>query len=184
MRRDFRQYVCRRRRIVEPCVLDRSAGEDAGVVGPAEDDADAALLAQRQEGFQRFLFEQRVASCQQEAIEVAGLGERLTGLPFVESATDGLDETLLAQRQNRFVSSRHRFLEHIGKPVALVAMIDVVDEEDVDAVGAEAIEAVLERTHRAVVAVVVEAREGSDVAEQTGIGWFAEGRAQTPAYLG
>ena len=90
--------VLRCRRVVEPGVLDRSTRENARVVRAAENDADATFLAQRQEGFQRFLFEQRIAPSQQEAIEVAGLGKRLTGLPFVESAADRLDQTLLSQR--------------------------------------------------------------------------------------
>ena len=51
-----------------------SCRQDAGIVGAAKDDTDAALLAERQEGRQRLLFQQRVAPGKQEQVEIAALG--------------------------------------------------------------------------------------------------------------
>ena len=87
----------RRRRILEVGALDRAGGEDAGVVGAADQERDVALLAQRQEAVERRLLEQGVAAGEQEAVEVAALGEVLAGGGLVDAGADRLDRALVAQ---------------------------------------------------------------------------------------
>src|SRR4051794_33994262 len=85
--------------------------QDAGIVRTAENDADAALLTERQEGGKRFLFQQRVAPGQQEQVEVATLRQRLANLPFVDAAAEGLDHALVAKRNQSVVARGHEFLD-------------------------------------------------------------------------
>src|SRR6185312_7168584 len=92
-------------RVVVHGAGDGAGGEDAGVVGPAHEEADAALLAERQEGLQRLLFEQRIAAGQEEAVEVARLRQLLAAVPLVEAGADSADGAALAQLHHRLVAA-------------------------------------------------------------------------------
>src|SRR5207344_1427997 len=93
--------------VVEPGIFDCTARQYSGVVGTAQDDADAASLAQRKQGLDRFLLEERVASSQQKAVEITRLRELPASLPLVEAASDRFDQPLLAQRDQGLVCPRH-----------------------------------------------------------------------------
>src|SRR5271169_6033765 len=102
-RRNLGQHCVGGRSVIEPSALYCPAREDSGIVGAAQDDSDAAPLAQREERIDRFLLQQCVAAGQQKAIEVPRLRELLAGLPLVEAAPDSLDDSLLPQRDQSLV---------------------------------------------------------------------------------
>ena len=60
-----------------------------------------------QEAVQALLIQQGVAAGQQEAVEIAGLGEALAGLPLVQPGADRLDDAFLAQLQQGGVGAFH-----------------------------------------------------------------------------
>ncbi len=170
--------------IVVTGALDRARGEDAGIVGSAEQDAGAAALAERQEAVERLLVEQRVAAGEQEAVEVARFEEGLAGLPFVEAAADRLDDALLAQPEDRRIGALHGLAEGLRIGVAMVAPVRVVDEQDVDPVGTEPLHAVLDRAHDAVAAVIGCFDEGGRGGEEARVERAAHRRLGHPADLG
>ena len=67
-----------------------------GIVGAADDDSDAAGLAQRQEAVERLLLQKRIAPGQQKQIEIATFRQGLADFPFVDAAADGLHDPLVA----------------------------------------------------------------------------------------
>ena len=142
-----------------------AGGEDAGVVGPADHDADPARLAKRQEGVERLLFEEGVAAGEQEDVEIPALGQPLAGLPFVDACAEGRDHALVAQFEQRAVAAFEEFAEPRveGRRAAVVEGVEVVGVEDVDAVYAEAFERGFERAEDGVVAVVVDLGAGGDL---------------------
>jgi hypothetical protein len=105
--RHFLDHLGRRFRIVVEGAGPGSAGQDAGIVGTAENDADAARYAERQKCLQGFLFQQRVAAGQQEKIEIPLLGKKLRRLPLVDAGADGSDDTLFPERQQGPVAGTH-----------------------------------------------------------------------------
>jgi hypothetical protein len=78
-----------------------AAGQDAGIVGPAQDHRDIALDALGQELGEAALLQQGVAAGQQHAVEVAGLDEAQAGVAFVDADADRADDAGLAQLVER-----------------------------------------------------------------------------------
>ena len=111
-----------------------AAGQDAGIVRPAQDHRDVALHAFRQERLEPALLEQRVAAGQQHAVEVAGLDEAQAGVRFVDADADGADDAGLAQLVERLEAAVHHRLEALVEDGAVLGgpEIDVVDQRDVD----------------------------------------------------
>jgi hypothetical protein len=68
------------RPVVVVGAFDGAGGEDAGIVRAADDEPDALPLAERQELVESALLEQGEAPGQEEAVEVARLGEFPAGL--------------------------------------------------------------------------------------------------------
>ena len=83
----------RRRRVIVLSARGRPGGEDAAVERAADDDADAALEAERQKFVGRFLLEQRVAAGEQHAVDRRAEREVAAHLPFVDADADSTDDT-------------------------------------------------------------------------------------------
>ena len=117
-------------------------GEDAAVEHPAGDDRHPSLEAGRQQLFQCDLVQQRVATGQQEAVEVGLLRKAGQHLRLVHAGADSTDHALLAQLIERAVGAAQRLV---------VVVVGVVDVQDVDPADGQALEALLERPHHAVI---------------------------------
>ncbi len=132
--------------------------QNAGVVGSAENDADATLLAQRQEGIERLLFEERVAAGEQEEIEIALFGKCLAHLPFIHTGTDRLDDPLFAQLDHGVIATSHQLRNPLvgGGLGTMREDIDVMSEQHIDPVDTEAFERGVHRAHHAVIGIVID----------------------------
>ena len=129
---------------------------DAGIVGPADHDSDAALGAARKLEVEHVLLEQRIAHRDQEEIDVEQVEIARDRAHRVETGADALDHALIAQLFQRAPAAGVELVQIRRRPrLGLeVPGVEVVDQQDVDAVDAEPLQAVLERAHHAVVAVV------------------------------
>ena len=155
---DPAENLRRRGLVVVEGAIDRPGRKDAGIVGAAQQNADAALLAQRQEALQSLLLQQRIAPGEEEEVEIPLARHALAHLPFVEPGPDGADHALLAQLDAGAVAAGHE-LTHPrvrGRGGAVGPDIDVVAQQHVDPVEPETAETGLERTHHPVIAVVVD----------------------------
>ena len=129
------------------------------------------------------MIEQRVASGEHEAVEIAVRGKALEDCPVVDADADRLDGTASPQRIERPISTAHGLRIALLDQIALPLAIDVMDQHDVDGIGAQALHAVLQRAHRGVVAVVVADFERSGAAASAG-GGTAVARVEQPTDLG
>src|SRR3954454_16289836 len=123
-------YIGRGRGVVVVGAGHRTGGQDAGIVGAADQKRDVPLGAVGQERVQRRLLEQRVAAGEQETVEVAGAGKILAGLDLVDPGADRAHDALLAQPQHGTVSAGHHLAEALY-PGGLAAMgpdVDIVDQ--------------------------------------------------------
>ena len=59
--------------------LDRTRGQDPGVEGPPDNDADLLFRAERQQLVRGFLFEQGVASSQEKTVEITRPRAKIVG---------------------------------------------------------------------------------------------------------
>ena len=133
-------------------------GQDAGIVGPADDNPDAPALRERQKTVERLLFQQCVAPGQEENVEISALGQPLAGLPFVHAGAERVDHALVAQRHKRFVAARHQLCQLRVKHLlaAVVEDIEIMGKEHVHTIHTQPLQAEFERPHHAIVAIVVD----------------------------
>ena len=158
----------RRRRAVPVGRARARVGQHAAVERCRGEHRDAALPAQRQELVGGGLVEQRVAPCDQHAVEVRFTNEAHGRCGVVDSRAHGADDALLAELDQR---------GH-GLPDRLVQVVlRVVNVDELDPVEAEAAEAVLERPTDALAAVIAHSTESGRLREDVGAGRFA-GRAR------
>ena len=155
----------------------RAGGQDAAVVGPAGDDADVLLQAQRQQLVQRALLQDRVAAGQQEAVEVAGARQAHQHLALIHAGADRADHALRAEPVQHRVGAVHHFRE---------VLVRIMDVHDVQAVDAQPRQAVLQRALDPVGAVVVVALDHPGARAVPGLGESAGARhvLEPPADLG
>jgi hypothetical protein len=135
----------------------QTAREDARVERAAEQNADFALFALRQQVVEDGLFEQRVSSGEERAVDVE-LGH---GFPDHRSFVHAKSDCLHAARLAQFVQCAKSAVVGELPPVKGVLLAvrhaaDVVNQHDVDIHDAETLLAVFERAQDAVVAVVVD----------------------------
>jgi hypothetical protein len=142
-----------------------AGGEDAGVVGAADDDARAAAQAEGEERGERLLFQQRVAAGEEEDVEIAVLEQPLGVAPVVDAGAEALDDALVAKLHERPVAARHELLPFLDDALfrAEVEGIEAVGVEDVDPVDPEAFEREFHAAHDGVVGVVHDLGAGGDV---------------------
>src|SRR5215475_798125 len=114
--------------------VDGACRQDAAVIAASERDRDIPRLTERQEGIERVLFEERVASGEQEAVEVPFAQGLVADLPFVAADADRFDQALRAQFVERLVGAVHRSAEmRLLNLRRMAEIVDIVDERDVDA---------------------------------------------------
>ena len=75
----------------------RTGGQNARVVGPAQNDADIAFFAQRQEAVERLLLQQRVTPGQKEPVKIPQTQQAFADLPFIDAGADRSDFAGLTQ---------------------------------------------------------------------------------------
>src|SRR5260221_1961101 len=158
-------------------VIIRRAGappgrQDAGIERPADDDSDVPPDAERQKTVERRLLEKRIAAGEEDAVEIARLGETLTRRPLVKADADRADRLVLAQAQERAVAARHHLRKAlVHRRLALMRPnVDVVDVNDVDPCKTQALQTVGDRAQDPLIGIVVLRGEGEDVAKQPTIG--------------
>ena len=162
---------------------DRAGGEDAGAERRREQDADALAHAERQQRGQRRGVEQRIAAGEHEAVEIAVGGVAHEDIRIVHADPDRPDRAGRAQLVERAIAAPHRLGIALLEEVALPLPVDVVDVHDVDARQAETLQRILDRTHRAVVGIVEDGREGQRAGERP-LGRRRRVRPEQPADLG
>src|SRR5207248_2290810 len=124
------------------------------------------------EGVERGLLEQGVAAGEEEAVEIAGLGEALAGLPFIDADADRADRPFLTQAQQRTVASGHYLGEALvhGRLSLMRPDVDVMDMDDIEPCQPETLQTILDRAQHAIIGIVELRREGQDAAIEPAIG--------------
>ena len=95
--------------VVVPSGVDAARCEDAAVKDASQDHRDAAFLAERKQIVERILFEEGVASGQQETVKIRLLEGRKTNCRFVDAQADGSDDALIPQACQRRIGTCHGF---------------------------------------------------------------------------
>ena len=120
-----------------------SCRQDAGVVRPAQKNADAAFFAERQERVQGLLLlQQCIAARQQEQVKITLLGQRLADLPFIDASPKRLDDLFIAQFLQGLVAAFYHRLD-VGVTGGFRAMgedIAIMHQQNVDAVQSQTFE--------------------------------------------
>ena len=141
----------------------RAGGQQAGVEGAADRDANTALVAQRQQGGQRTVVEQAVAPGQHQRVDL-GLAQHVEhDGHVVDAEADGADQAFALHR----VKNGQRFVDHlaahrVGRS-AVRRRVAVVHEEQVHARQAQPLQAVLEAAANTAGAEVPALRERQHV---------------------
>ncbi len=155
--------VRRRRRVVEVSDLsDRgvcASGEDARVERAAGHDARPALYAQRKQFRQRTLIEQRVASGEQDHVEIRMTQRVEADRNTVDANAVRADDAgalQIRERRQAAVEEGAKVAFEVG---AVGRAVEIVHVDEVDAILAQTPPAVGERTEDAVARVVVRLRE-------------------------
>src|SRR5437667_1191315 len=130
--------------VIEAARLARR-GENAAVHDPTDDDGDVPLDTRWQKVRQGVLVEERIATGDEEDVEVALASEPGQHRGLVHPGTDRPDDAVLAQSVESWIRLSDRRL-----PV----VVRVVEEEDVDPVEPEPPEALLDRSQDPVPAEV------------------------------
>ena len=131
--------------------LRRGLSEHASVEDAAEDHADAAPCTLRQQFLRATLIEERVAACEQDAVDASVPGEPRQHSGLVHAHADGTDHAVTAQTLQRPVRTVHRLR---------VVIVRVVNENDVESLQAEPAEAFLDAAHDRVVGEIELGVEG------------------------
>ena len=134
----------------------RSGRQEAGAKHGADDNADSALDTRRQLVHQRFLLHERVASGQQEEVQIEKLQEARDQTAGVDAYADAADHAGRAQLGERPPTAGDE-LRHHCVPARLgrvVSEVQVMHDGQVNAGKSEPLEAVLVRAQNAVMRVV------------------------------
>ncbi len=133
------------------------------------------IEAHREQVFQRYLVEQRVATSQQKAIEVGLARKSCEHLGLVHAGAHGADHPVASQPVQGSIGSIERLV---------VVVVRVVDVEDVDSCKAQPFQALLDGAHHAVIAEVEDRVHRWGAAKRlAGLGWRARSQ-QAPDLAG
>ena len=157
--------------------------QNAGIERTADDDPDAPPQAERQEAVQGGLFQQGVATGQQEDVEVAMAQRLFAGLMLVYAQPDGPDRAAVTQFPHGPIAALEELAEPGGVILAMGAATQVVGQQYIDAVAAQALQAFFARAHHRVIAVVEDRLERRGVDEAVPLARAGVGGNQQAADL-
>src|SRR6185295_16060165 len=104
--------------------------------GASDDEADPSRDTQRQKAGQRVLFQQCIAPCEQENIEIALLRQNFTCLPLVDPCPERLDHLLVPELEQGTIAPYalgHQLTDPlVPRNCGFVSEhVDVMDKQDV-----------------------------------------------------